>query len=221
MTFAAVICDADDPCSVNREPESSFTISPQSTTRPLYYWCFFCSSINDAKCTVTSKIPSSKFSEVSVILCPLLLQLHVSNCSVAVNFFFFPAMWSSWIFSTVPTIRSLLNSSVLPLMHVIFDLGSSFLQRAGVRACYLSFLQGTAGSCWDFQLLPCILKDFLEFDILRINEVTSSQSSCIIELRFFHLSQFCFFLRFWVLRTYFSRFLATKWSGLDVILPFR
>ena len=37
MTFAAVICDADDPCSVNnaRDTESSFTISPRSTTRPL------------------------------------------------------------------------------------------------------------------------------------------------------------------------------------------
>ena len=36
MTFAAVICDADDPCSVNTAcaPESSFTISP-----PLYFWC--------------------------------------------------------------------------------------------------------------------------------------------------------------------------------------
>ena len=42
VTFAAVICDADDPCSVNTawNPESSFTISPPSTTRPLYFWCF-------------------------------------------------------------------------------------------------------------------------------------------------------------------------------------
>ena len=38
MTFAAVICDADDPCSVNtaQDPESSFTMSPRSTNRPLY-----------------------------------------------------------------------------------------------------------------------------------------------------------------------------------------
>ena len=42
MTFAAVICDADDSCSVNtgKDPESSFTISSRSTTRPLYFWCF-------------------------------------------------------------------------------------------------------------------------------------------------------------------------------------
>ena len=46
MTFAAVICDADDPCSVNTAsaPELSFTISPRSTTRPLYFWCFASSS---------------------------------------------------------------------------------------------------------------------------------------------------------------------------------
>ena len=39
MTFAAVICDADDPCSVNTayDPVSSFTISPRNTTRPLYF----------------------------------------------------------------------------------------------------------------------------------------------------------------------------------------
>ena len=41
MTFAAVSCDADDPCSVNTalDPESSLTISLRSTTRPLF-WCF-------------------------------------------------------------------------------------------------------------------------------------------------------------------------------------
>ena len=35
ITFAAVICDADEPCSVKtaRAPESSFTMSP----RPLYF----------------------------------------------------------------------------------------------------------------------------------------------------------------------------------------
>ena len=40
MTFAAGICDADDPCSVNTayDPESSFTMSPRSTTLPLYFW---------------------------------------------------------------------------------------------------------------------------------------------------------------------------------------
>ena len=37
-TFAVIICDADEPCSVNTtdEPESSFTTSPWSTTRPFH-----------------------------------------------------------------------------------------------------------------------------------------------------------------------------------------
>ena len=38
-TFVAVICDADEACSVNtaKEPQSSFTTSPQSTTRSLNF----------------------------------------------------------------------------------------------------------------------------------------------------------------------------------------
>ena len=59
--FAAVICDADDPCSVNTayDPESSFTMSPRSTTLPLYFWSWGTNSkflrwqrsISDAKWT--------------------------------------------------------------------------------------------------------------------------------------------------------------------------
>ena len=39
ITFVAVICEADDPCSVNTayEPEPSFTMSPRSATRPLFF----------------------------------------------------------------------------------------------------------------------------------------------------------------------------------------
>ena len=42
ITFAAVMCDADEPCSVNtaQEPESLFTMSPRSTTWPLHF-CYF------------------------------------------------------------------------------------------------------------------------------------------------------------------------------------
>ena len=45
-TLAAVMYDAEDPCSVNTayEPESSFTTTPRSTTRPLYVWNFLSSS---------------------------------------------------------------------------------------------------------------------------------------------------------------------------------
>ena len=39
MTFAAVICVADEPCSVNtaNDFESFFTMSPRRTTLPLYF----------------------------------------------------------------------------------------------------------------------------------------------------------------------------------------
>ena len=96
MTFAAVMCDADDPWSVNTacDPESSFTMSPRSTTLPLHFWNWGFSSeflrwqrsINDAKCTIlpsllTSAITSfwfltfvschaSVFSDFSPILFP-------------------------------------------------------------------------------------------------------------------------------------------------------
>ena len=59
LLLAAVICDADEPCSVNtaQAPVSSFTISLRSTTRPFYFWKCGCisaffgwqMSINDSK----------------------------------------------------------------------------------------------------------------------------------------------------------------------------
>ena len=40
ITFASVNCEAEDPCSVNTAyaPESSFTLSPRSTTRPVLWF---------------------------------------------------------------------------------------------------------------------------------------------------------------------------------------
>ena len=75
IILAAVICDADEPCSVNAayEPESSFTMSPRSTTRHFYFLCFFSNSaffkwqmsINDAKCTFKSlRLASSITSDL-------------------------------------------------------------------------------------------------------------------------------------------------------------
>ena len=42
ITFAAVICDADDPCSLNTayDSESSFTMPPRSTTLPFVLFYF-------------------------------------------------------------------------------------------------------------------------------------------------------------------------------------
>ena len=43
IIFAAVICEGDDPCSVNTayDPESSFRVSPRSSTLPLYFLKFW------------------------------------------------------------------------------------------------------------------------------------------------------------------------------------
>ena len=42
IILAAVICEADEPCSVKtaKAPESSSTMSPRGTTLPLYFWSF-------------------------------------------------------------------------------------------------------------------------------------------------------------------------------------
>ena len=94
MTFAAAICDADDPCSVNTayDPESSFTVSPRSTTLPLFF--FFKKkkmwlnskflrrqmSMNDWKCTVLPSflalaITSFFVSDFRQLPCRCFLQL--------------------------------------------------------------------------------------------------------------------------------------------------
>ena len=104
MTFAAVICDADDPCSVNTawDPNSSFTTSPRSTNRPLYFWYFASNSaffkrqmsISEAKWTFAPFVLASSITSFCywLLLCPrrnffkffpffypLLLLLRVSS----------------------------------------------------------------------------------------------------------------------------------------------
>ena len=81
VTFAAVICDADEPCSVKTAcaPESSFTMSPRSATRPWYFWYFGSNSeFWDDRC------PSVWQSGLSFSLCACrmtsLLLLTLSNC---------------------------------------------------------------------------------------------------------------------------------------------
>ena len=79
ITFAAVICDADEPCSVNtaQAPESSFTMSPRSTTLPLYFWnCGSNSeflrwhkSINEAKWTLLLFFCASFMTSFLLLTC--------------------------------------------------------------------------------------------------------------------------------------------------------
>ena len=49
----------------------------------------------------------------------------------------------------------------------------------------LACLARHSGSHWCFQFLASILSGFLEFLVLRVNEINSSQSYGIIEFRFF------------------------------------
>ena len=82
MPFAAVICDAEEPCSVNTawDPESSFTISPLSTTRPLVF-LVLCLQLDILQTTDVHQWGEMNFCAtlesfpISPILYPLLLLL--------------------------------------------------------------------------------------------------------------------------------------------------
>ena len=140
ITFAAVICDADDPCSVNTQQtilNHSFTMSPRNTTRPLYFWncgsnsefLWWQRSTNDAKCTITSFLlltfvsrRAKVFSSFSIIFhcCMCIWYVHFAS-AIAINlctglkwlneFTLFPEMWSSWSLWRVHSIRILIHSS--------------------------------------------------------------------------------------------------------------
>ena len=104
MILTAVIWDAEDLCSMNtaKDPESSFTTSPRSTARPLYFLCCVSNlaffkwqmSINEAKMIFCAFVllhqslqicfwllfcPTPESFKVSHILFPLLLLLRVSS----------------------------------------------------------------------------------------------------------------------------------------------
>ena len=91
MTFAAVICDADEPRSVNTvyAPESSFTMSPRSTNIHLYIWNFgsnstvlrWQKSINDAKWTLFLFLCASRMTSF------LLLTLSSFQAWIVSSFF--------------------------------------------------------------------------------------------------------------------------------------
>ena len=107
-TFAAVICDADEPCPENtaQEPESSYTMSPRSTTRPLHFWNFgsnseflrWPKSINDAKCTV---LPSFLASAITSFLFLTFVSCHAGICSsflhsLSTASLSHPVFWLPW-----------------------------------------------------------------------------------------------------------------------------
>ena len=106
---------------------------------------------------------------------------------------------------------------LLPLMHVIFDLGSSFLLR--VVPCLLSvLLQGTAGTGGTSNFFTVFLMN-------SVNSVSQDQWSNFFSVFFalssfvFSLTQFCFSL----VCEFFDILLQisdNKWSDLDVACRF-
>ena len=95
MTFAAVICDTDDRCSVNRSLNrlSRYLLKVQLDLCITGVSSVVQHSSDDRDPSMMQNVLSyprfhAEFFQVSVILCPLLLQ-HVPNCSAAVNYFFF------------------------------------------------------------------------------------------------------------------------------------
>ena len=91
MTFFFVTCDAGDPCSVNTtyDRESSFTMSPRSTTRPLYFLVlcgfleFLVLRVNEINYSYSSGIVECRFFIGSFL--PV-LQLCMSSK-------FYPELW--------------------------------------------------------------------------------------------------------------------------------
>ena len=84
------------------DPESSFTISPRSTTRPLYFWCFASNSaffkwhmsISEAKWTFAPFVLASSITSF------LLLTFVRSHAGIFFSFShsFSTAAFAAWIF---------------------------------------------------------------------------------------------------------------------------
>ena len=91
MTFAAVIWDADDPCSVNtaQDPESFFTMSPRTTTRPLYFLvlCLQFGILQMTDVHQWSKWTFAPFDLASSITSDLLLTLVRSHAGIFSSFY--------------------------------------------------------------------------------------------------------------------------------------
>ena len=68
-------------------------------------------------------------------------------------------------------------------------------------------LQGIAGATDVFQLLTCVLDGFFEFRILGVDEIDSSQSSCVFKMELF-LRPLLLLLQLGVLFPLISRALA-------------
>ena len=77
-------------------------------------------------------------------------------------------------------------------------------------------LAGHRRSHWYFQFLTSILNGFLEFLIPRVNEIDTTQSSCVLQMEF-SFDHFCFSFSLACFPIDFKSS-GHRWSGLDVKL---
>ena len=201
MTFAVVICDADDPCSVNTayDPASSFTMSPRSTSLPLYLWNFGSNSeflrwqmsINDAQCTV---LPSFLASVITSFLFLPFVRFHAGIFS---SFFI---AWGKGI-NLAQCIHSFSSNMIFIIFvkrsfHALcrrlvgFDNVSVILSckhpgRYKSSLCSLPLvLHSIAAGIGTSNFLRAFFS-LLEVLICWIYGVNAPQFSCIVKLRFF------------------------------------
>ena len=90
------------------------------------------------------------------------------------------AIWSSWRFGNDSPIRSLIDSSA---SRIHASLVFNFVRSA--TPTILHNFTGHSRSNWCFQLLTYVLDGFLKFLILWVDEINSSQFSCVIKMNLF------------------------------------
>ena len=95
----------------------------------------------------------------------------------------FPAIWSSWFLWGDPSMRFFVHSSASK-MQAYFVLQSFFNATSFPVLLTLKFAK-RCGWHRNFQVSTRSHHDILEFLIIRINEVNTTQSSGTVELRFF------------------------------------
>ena len=116
MTFAAVIWDADDPCSVNTayEPESSFTMSPRNTTPYLYIFDMEV-FLRWQRCINDAKWPFLPFFLASTITSILFLTFVSCHARIFFSFcpFFLHCRFCIWIFECLKHRNEFVHKTVM------------------------------------------------------------------------------------------------------------
>ena len=203
ITFAAVIC-ADEPCSVKsvQVPESSFTVSPRSTTRPSNTWnlgsnVHQCSKVGFpcvSLCFQNNFLFALNFLQlpcwIRFELLPFLVHccfrirnshrlehrnklLHF-NCILCLRFDLhgLSAEMISNVVSGTPEPPRCMHALFFWMLVGFTTLRFSVL-KAGALLC--SFCARHCRLHWNFQLSPCVFDGLFMFTIFRIDEINAFQ----------------------------------------------